>query len=250
MREMALTTVGEVLGTIRTLPHGDLADILKGGTPIILAPHPDDEVIGCGALLADAARSGISPVIVFVTDGSGSHPNSRAYPRDVLAALRQREARAAAAILGVDPARLHFMGIRDTAAPHDGPGLDDAAGNIVRTIAPYDNPVIFAPWAHDPHRDHRAVYKMAVRIARVLAVRHLSYIVWGWLLPAGREVGDFEVSGWRFRGNKTDDHKSRALNAYKSQISDLIHDDPGGFRLDEQTLAAMLSEDEVFLNNP
>jgi len=245
-----LTAVGEALVTMRALPHGGLSDILRGETPIVLAPHPDDEVIGCGALLAAAARSGIDPVIVFVTDGSGSHPNSRIFSRDDLATLRQREACAAAHLLGVSLARVHFMGLRDSAAPHDGPALTDAVGGIVRAIERYDNPVILAPWEHDPHRDHWAVCKMARHVARCFAARHLSYVVWGWALPDHYDLGCVEISGWRFRGDATRADKSHALRAYKSQTSDLIHDDPSAFRLSPAAFTVLLSEDEVFLDNP
>lgn len=245
-----MPAASEVLDAIRALPDGTVKDIVQSGTPIILAPHPDDEVIGCGALIAAAARADLAPVIVFVTDGSGSHPNSRAFPRDALIALRQNEARAAAERLGVDLTRVHFMGIPDTAAPREGPALADAVETIARIIAPYDNPVIFAPWTHDPHRDHRAVREMAVRVARVLGARHLSYLVWAWLLPKNRALNCAEVSGWRFPTKNAGDQKFRALSAYQSQISNLIDDDPTGFRFDRDMLSIMLSNDEVFLANP
>jgi LmbE family N-acetylglucosaminyl deacetylase len=244
-----IMTAGDAFGAMHALPHGDLDDILDGGTPIILAPHPDDEVIGCGGLLAAAVRAGVAPVIIFITDGSGSHPNSLKYPRDALIALRQSEARTAAHILGIDQARIHFMGIRDTAAPHDGQALAEAADAIAETIAAYARPVMFAPWMHDPHGDHQAVHKMAVYASRKTGIRHVSYLVWGWVLPEGQALDGVRVSGWRFHLNGTADQKARALDAYQSQLSNLIDDDPAGFRLDSDTLAAMLRDDEVFLVN-
>src|SRR6202012_4012125 len=98
--------------------------------------------LGCGGLLAAAARAGAGPAVVFVTDGSGSHPNSRKFPRDALIALRQREAFAAAAILGVDAARIHFMAIRDTAAPREGPAFVRAAAAAAEIVSTYARPVI------------------------------------------------------------------------------------------------------------
>jgi LmbE family N-acetylglucosaminyl deacetylase len=245
-----LSIAREVLRAIRALPCGDIADILQGGTPIVLAPHPDDEVIGCGALLAHAALTGVNPVVVFATDGSGSHPNSRAFPPDALAALRRREAITATGLLGIDPARVHFIGLRDAGTPGDGPPFNAAVDNVIRAIAPYTRPVIIAPWTHDPHRDHWVVSKMAKRMARMLSARHLSYLVWGWLLPDAHELGPIEIAGWRFRQPDATRRKRHAIQAYQSQISGLVNDDPTGFRLDERLLAAMLSEDEAFLLNP
>jgi LmbE family N-acetylglucosaminyl deacetylase len=244
-----VTTAGEAIGLIRGLPRGDLVDILKGRTPIVLAPHPDDEVIGCGGLMAASVRAQIAPVIVFVTDGSGSHPNSHRFPRARLIALRQSEAYAAAKILGIDKQRLHFLRIRDTAAPREGPAFTEAVCAIAQIIATYPNPMILASWACDPHGDHQAVHEMAAQVARTNHIQHLSYPVWGWTLPPEQELGAIEVTGLRFRIDGFRDLKARALAAHRSQTSDLIDDDPEGFRLDAEILRTMLSDDEVFLFN-
>jgi LmbE family N-acetylglucosaminyl deacetylase len=143
---------------------------------------------------------------------------------------------------------VHFIGVRDTAAPHDGPALKSAVETIVKTIEHSRMPVIFAPWIHDPHADHQSVSKMATRVSRIMAARHLSYLVWGWTLPPDAPV-DGEIAGWRFPVNGEQQRKSCALRAYQSQISDLIDDDPAGFRLDGKTLELMLSDDEAFLIN-
>jgi LmbE family N-acetylglucosaminyl deacetylase len=243
-----MSTAGAVLAQFRALPYGSVSEILGNRDPLILAPHPDDEVIGCGGLIAEALRHDLLPVIVFVTDGSGSHPGSRKFPPAALAELRRREACDAAAVLGVPAERLHFMAIRDTEAPHDGPGFAEAVDEIVRIMAQNRTGALLAPWECDPHGDHLAVHRMARKAARVTAVRHLSYPVWGWTLPPERELGDVSVAGWRLRVCR--DLKERALREHRSQVSDLIDDDPLGFRLDMGMTAAMLSDDEVFLVNP
>ena len=238
----------EALAAIRRLPIGGLDEILWGGTPVVLAPHPDDEVIGCGNLLFAAAKARLSPVVVCITEGSGSHPRSLKFPRHILIDLRQSEACAAARILGVG--ELYFMGIRDTAAPREGPELVEAVNRIVEVVRAIDNPVILAPWAFDPHGDHEAVHQMGVNVAGILSAPHLSYVVWGWTLPETCELNVVDIAGWRFSGTANGDQKFRALNAYRSQVSDLIDDDPTGFRLDTDTLKVMLANDEAFLLNP
>ncbi len=239
---------GDILRAIRALPHGTVDQILRDETPIILAPHPDDEVIGCGALIAASARAGRAPVIVYVTDGSGSHPNSRMFPRPALIALRQQEARLASRVLGVASTRVHFLGVRDTAAPQYGPELTAAAQTIIETIRHYPNPVVFAPWINDPHGDHQSVSKKATLVCRILMARHLSYLVWGWTLPEEQPI-EGEIAGWRYPVGRERQRKSRALHAYRSQTSNLIDDDPAAFHLDGKTLKRMLSDDEAFLVN-
>jgi LmbE family N-acetylglucosaminyl deacetylase len=52
---------------------------------LVVAPHPDDETLGCGGLISLLAQNGSAFYIVFVTDGSASHRNSRAWPSARLA---------------------------------------------------------------------------------------------------------------------------------------------------------------------
>lgn len=56
-------------------------DALTAGKAVtVLAPHPDDESLGCGGALAAAVESGQDVTVVALTDGSGSHPKSKEFP--------------------------------------------------------------------------------------------------------------------------------------------------------------------------
>src|ERR1700722_6232549 len=59
---------------------------------LVVAPHPDDETLGCGGLISLLAQKDRVFYIVFVTDGSASHRNSSAWPAGRLATQREREA--------------------------------------------------------------------------------------------------------------------------------------------------------------
>ncbi len=41
---------------------------------VVVAPHPDDETLGCGVLIAAKRRLGAEVAVVFLTDGAASHP--------------------------------------------------------------------------------------------------------------------------------------------------------------------------------
>jgi LmbE family N-acetylglucosaminyl deacetylase len=82
-------TAGEVLDAAHLFPFRPLREMLEDRPFIVVAPHPDDESLGCGGLIVDACRQGLPGKVVIVSDGAGSHPNSKAYPPDRLTALRE-----------------------------------------------------------------------------------------------------------------------------------------------------------------
>ena len=72
---------GDVHDAMRALPVArDLDEITGNRCALILAPHPDDESLGCGGLIAEACARGRPPAVIIVSDGTGSHPLSREYP--------------------------------------------------------------------------------------------------------------------------------------------------------------------------
>src|SRR5262245_39556072 len=93
-----------------------------GDRILVLAPHPDDEVLGAGGVLREAVERGIPVRVVFLTNGDSNEWSFLAYrkrpvvlPRAVLAmgAIRQREAVLATESLGVPAADLSFLGYPD-----------------------------------------------------------------------------------------------------------------------------------------
>ena len=122
----------------------DIESIFGHGRTVILAPHPDDESLGCGGMIAELCRIGRPPLVMVVTDGTGSHPNSSRVRTQALRRMREREAGDALWRLGLtDPGALVFMRLRDTAAPHEGPDFDRAVSRIAAFAAAF----IGASWS-------------------------------------------------------------------------------------------------------
>ncbi len=230
------------------LPLADLDDITGTGTCLILAPHPDDESLGCGGLIARCVAAGRAPLVVVLTDGAGSHPNSRAYPPDRLRAVRASEVRTAIGHLGLKPNRLVLLGEPDTAAPHEGPGFEDIVARLANLVTmEAECTAILAPWLHDPHCDHRAASLAAAAVAGITGCRHVAYPVWGWTLPAACSIPGSPTAGWRLDIGAFRSAKQAAVQAHRSQYDDLITDDPTGFRLPRDLLAAFDSGWETFI---
>src|SRR6202167_2607647 len=150
-------TTSDVIVAMEELPDADIHTILGGERPLILAPHADDETLGCGALIAACCERGQPPVVVILTDGAASHPGSKQYPPGRLRQLRAEEARQAVTTLGMSSEELVFFDYSDPALP-----TNRAVSQRVAILARDRGcTVILAPWLHDPHCDHEAAAILA-----------------------------------------------------------------------------------------
>jgi LmbE family N-acetylglucosaminyl deacetylase len=184
---------------------------------------------------------------VFLTDGGMSHPASKSFPPERLIGLRETEARTAANLLGLTPDRLIFLREPDTNAPHAGEAFARVVDTIVAVADRYDCSGILAPWRFDPHCDHEAAALIATEVARRMNIRHVSYPVWGWILPDHQLVDADRPAGWRLDIALHLGRKLRAVAAHRSQYGDLIQDDPTGFRLPADLLSVFANHFETFL---
>lgn len=234
---------GPIPRQMAALPEVDLDVILQGCDPLVLAPHADDESLGCGGLLSACATSGGRPAVLVVTDGVGSHPNSHSYKPIRLRALREDEARTAARELGLSPERLAFLGLPDTAAPTEGAAFTDTVDAIVAAMRAWDCHALLAPWRHDPHGDHLAAHLMATEAARRCDALHRAYPIWGLTLPDGPPA-----VGWRLDISAQLPRKRRAIAAHRSQYAGLIDDDANGFQMEPSFRALFETQYEIFLD--
>jgi LmbE family N-acetylglucosaminyl deacetylase len=177
---------------------------------LVLAPHPDDEVFGCGAALADLASRGAALDVLVLTDGAGGEPDPAERKR--IEGLRLRESGVALAILG--GAKLRTAGLPDR-------GLWDAEAALrealERALVETGPDLVFAPSPVEIHPDHRAVAAALVAVARSAAPSSPVARV-----LAGTTVAFFEVSQ-PFRPNvlfdcgRHTETKRRAMLAFVSQ---------------------------------
>ncbi len=239
--------VADTLAAMAALPFAPLDAILPPGPALVLAPHPDDETLGCGGLIAECCARGRDVHVLIVTDGSLSHPGSRAWPPDRLAAQREREATDAVALLRLPRDRIGFLGVRDGSAPHAGDPFDAAVARIVEHAAARSARTLLATWEHDPHADHLAVARMAKAAAAHTGATLRSYPVWGWTLPPEQTLPEEAVRGWRLDTTAHLSAKRRAIAAHVSQTTALIDDDPEGFRLADEFVALFTRPFEVYL---
>ena len=240
----------DALTAIATLPLKPASTAWSDGPMLILAPHPDDESLGCGGLIAAACAARNPPFVLVLTDGTGSHPNSRSHPPARLRRVREAEARAAVAALGLQPERIGFLGLRDTQSPVAGPAFDAAVTAVASLALRLDARTVLAPWMHDPHCDHESAHLIAVAAAREANLRHVAYPVWGLTLPDDTPLHGPCPTGCRIDIAAHLPAKRLAIAAHRTQLGGVIIDDPRAFQLPPALLSAFDRPFETLLDVP
>lgn len=172
---------------------------------LVIAPHPDDEVIGCGGAIRLRVERGERVVVVFLTSGE---LGLKTLPRSEAWETREHEARRAARVLGL--AQLHFLRQPDWMLGEHVP----AAARLLRPILESERPkVIYLPHPGDGHPDHQATWpilRAALRRCRTLKPELLAYEVW---TPLAHHDVVVNISRVMSR-------KLRALRAHRSQLTE------------------------------
>jgi N-acetylglucosamine malate deacetylase 1 len=167
---------------------------------LVVCAHPDDEAVGCGGTLRLHALAGDHLTAVFLTSGEGGgHGEADHGP------TREREARRAAAIIGIDD--LEFWREPDGRV-RAGRRLVGRLAGMLDALCP-DR--LYAPHAHDDHPDHRATARLVHAAVAESAARPVvrGFEIWR---PLARIEEVFDVS-------EVIAEKRRAVRAYRSQCA-------------------------------
>lgn len=180
-------------------------DDLSGKKILILAPHPDDETIGCGGLIAKAKKSGSDVRVVFFTDGSAGVSDKK-LTNAQRAKLREREAKSACIVLGLKESDLVFWRYQDGKLTTNSASVK-LLNNLLTAYLP---DIVLTPFISDPHPDHAETSAILRKSLEVLNIdpEIMQYEVWTPIL-ANRTLSIDESIKL----------KMSSLGNYKSQIS-------------------------------
>lgn len=216
---------------LRALPEATLPP----GPVLVVAAHPDDEVLGFGGALAMLAARGGDVRLLSVTDGERSHPGSSRIDPGRMADVREAELRAALAELGLPEARPRRLRVPDTGVGRHETRLADAIGGLLRDM---DAALCVAPWTGDLHGDHEAAGRAATTACAAAGVPLWLYPVWmwHWARPADPRVP------WRSAARiplppAALARKRRATECFTSQIEPLADGEENAAVLPPEELA-------------
>lgn len=148
-----------------------------GRSAVLFSPHPDDETLACGGLVARKSRAGARLQVVFISDGSRSHAHRMA-PGE-LAVLRRREAVAALRVLGVAEEQIVFLDFPDGRLGDHRPAIARRAEELLGRERPQE---VYLPFRAEPPPDHAAASRAVREALRRTGLRPAvyEYPVWFW----------------------------------------------------------------------
>jgi LmbE family N-acetylglucosaminyl deacetylase len=155
----------------------DVTRAMARAAAIVVAPHPDDETLGCAVSIMRKREAGTPVTVVIVSDGAASEPAP--LPPAEMVALRKEETRRAITRLGLRPSDVRFLDVPDTKV---GAHVDEVADRLVELIRELGPEQLLIPMSCDGHPDHDAT-NAAARVAAkraAFAGEVLEYGVWLW----------------------------------------------------------------------
>ena len=216
---------------------------------LILAPHPDDETLGCGGLIATGSALGLRPRVAYLTDGGASHRGSTYWTRERLTRLRKEEAIAALRDLGVPPEDILFLDWRD-AAPHPVGSIehDNAVLALGRWTGDRRPASVWTTWAGEAHCDHAAAAGVAdaFRKTRTPPLAGFAFMVWGWREEALEDAPNPRTLSCP----ATVETRTRALARHQTQTTDMIDGAAEAFVIPPSVMALTSRTSEVYLELP
>jgi LmbE family N-acetylglucosaminyl deacetylase len=210
---------------------------------VVVAPHPDDETLGVGGLMALARAAGAHITVVAVTNGDASHPLSPTLRPDELARLRIAEQRAALAELGLADVEIRRLDIPDGRVRDQ----FDTVVDRLAALLPVGSTCL-ATFAADGHPDHDAVGAAAARACRDRGIPLLEFPIWTWHWA---RPGDDRVPWHRLARVPLPpalvEAKRRAVACFRTQVRPLSEQPGDEAILTPAMLARLLRDEETVL---
>lgn len=212
---MAGWRASRLLARVPTISHADL--VPPGQRLVVVAPHPDDELLGCAGLLAGMQGREAQVLMIAVTDGEGSHPGSAVWTAARLRQLRPLESVQALQRLGLDTDAINWQrfGAPDSRVPNH---EEQLAAWLSTLLQPGDR--VVTTWRHDGHCDHEATGRATAHAATQQRAWLIEMPVWAWHWASPE---DPRIPWARAHKLLLDQpllaHKRQAIDAHVSQVT-------------------------------
>lgn len=225
--------------------HHDVIPISALGPVLIASPHPDDETLGCGGLIARCAGIACPVSVLLMTNGEGSHPGDTAW-QEKLGNIRKREQHRALKALGLKKPDIIPLALSDG-------GLEQLSDEMYERVVAVIQDVIqsrrirtvFVPAIDDRHADHQQTARFLAEAVSKLPVAHFfSYQIW----PPEQRPTQVTANEVEYRLNISDivGVKRRAIRKHQSQLAPIDSAHTEGFRMPQELMEEKLKAHESY----
>jgi len=180
----------------------------------ILAPHPDDETLGCGQLIYEICHNGGDCQVIVISDGEGSHRGCcKTEAKDIVEG-RKASCRMAMEKLGLPAENLKFLGIPDGELLAN----EDIIFDRVKQILGNFHGILLVPHEQEGWKDHLTVHHVGKRIAEKTGCHLLFYCVWFYFsMPFRKFLRVIWSSARILRCEEALEKKRLALSIYQNE---------------------------------
>jgi LmbE family N-acetylglucosaminyl deacetylase len=163
------------LARVPTITHQQMVPV--GQRLVVVAPHPDDEVLGCAGILSGMKGREADVLMIAVTDGEASHPESLEWPPSRLCQQRPVESRHALDRLGLDTCALNWQRLKlpdSRVAGQEGRLVE----RLLEIIHPGDR--VISTWRRDGHCDHESTGRATAHVVSRRKACLIEVPIWAW----------------------------------------------------------------------
>lgn len=190
---------------------------------LVIAAHPDDEVLGMGGTIAKLAESGNDIALLIVTDGSSTQYKDKENIEKIIDAKKE-ETKNSCAILGIN--RIYYAALPDMkldTVPHT-----DINAAIERIILEFEPSAVYTHFWGDVNKDHRLVYESTLVACRPTQSQCVKKI-FAYSVPSSTEW-NIQKADTAFMPNCIVDisgnyaeKKYRAIECYHTELREYPH---------------------------
>lgn len=214
-----------------------------GKRVVLIVPHPDDEILGCAGLLQQLAELQREIILVAVSNGTQSHPDSLIYTPEQLNLIRPAETEQALQRLALSqPIQRIALDFTDGEIIQQ---KDQLYQTLMTLLQPED--ILVSTFDQDGHPDHEATGQVVQQLANDTHLVCYQVLIWAWhwARPNDRRIPWQKTLKLPLTAQQLQ-RKSKAISCFKSQLQpDYSTAQPPV--LSKHTIERMLMPYEVYL---
>lgn len=194
-------------------------------TTLVVAPHPEDESLGCGGAMALLRDMGYRVHILYVTHGAIRMMDEPLLTRPLLKKIKEEEAIKALEKLGVTEESASFLHIHNQLVPKKGePGFEEAVRLCINELESFMPNTVLLPCRYHPYDDHYATWEIMQDAIKQVSYRInvVEYMIWKGEKENQEFVTTDTLKPWRLDIKPVLNQKIRAIAEHRTQKNDII----------------------------